>query len=421
MNGMASESNYIVVSTDTHAGADLLDYKPYLEKEWHDEFDAWAASFVDPWQKFHMAPAGEGAARPDEHPDWDSDLRLNTLEGEGVAAEVIYPNTIPPFFPLGGLSLPAPRTRLEYEQRWAGLRSHNRWQVDFCSQAPGRRKGLAQVFLNNVDDAVAEARWAKERDFGGILIPSVAPNDPTVRPIYKDDFEPLWSVCEDLDLAVCQHAGSGSPEIDIDDPADRAIVLYEVYFFSHRSLWHLILGGVLERHPRLRFAFTEEGAYWIPRTLASLDALFSQYRVPGSGAYGFGGEMAKKLPLSPSEYFKRQCAVATFLTRHEVEMRNTIGVASLMWATDYPHGESTVPNSRAAMRKAFAGVSEDDTRQMLGLNAVAFFGFDEHLIADIAQRIGPSPSDVNEPLTEPPAEPRGCPVFWPDDSREVFA
>jgi hypothetical protein len=50
--------------------------RPHLEKERLDEFNTWAASFVDPWKPFHTMRAGESAAQPGEYPNWDSDVRL---------------------------------------------------------------------------------------------------------------------------------------------------------------------------------------------------------------------------------------------------------------------------------------------------------------------------------------------------------
>ena len=100
--------------------------------------------------------------------------RIAELEADGVVAEVLFPNTIPPFFPSGNLVAPQPSAE-EYEQRWAGLKAHNRWMVDFCQEAPGRRAGIAQIMLNDVDDAVGEIRWAKDAGLtGGILLPGVA-------------------------------------------------------------------------------------------------------------------------------------------------------------------------------------------------------------------------------------------------------
>ena len=89
------------------------------------------------------------------------------MDGDGIAAEMIFPNTVPPFYPRGIINSAGPATAEEYRLRRAGIKAHNRWLVDFCSQAPGRRVGLAQIFLNDVDDAVSEVRWAKEWDSSG--------------------------------------------------------------------------------------------------------------------------------------------------------------------------------------------------------------------------------------------------------------
>src|SRR4029078_7555449 len=93
------------------------------------------------------------------------------------------------------LEPPAP----DYAARWAGLQAHNRWLADFCAAAPGRRAGCTQIFLNNLDDALAEARWAKGQleGFGGILLPNVAPNSP-LPPLWDPHYEPLWELCEEL-------------------------------------------------------------------------------------------------------------------------------------------------------------------------------------------------------------------------------
>jgi hypothetical protein len=71
---------------------------------------------------------------------------------------VIFPNTTRPFMPGSVLSGKGPASREDYERRWAGLQAHNRWRADFCDKAPARRAGIAQVLLDDVDDAVAEVR-----------------------------------------------------------------------------------------------------------------------------------------------------------------------------------------------------------------------------------------------------------------------
>ena len=122
---------YVVISADCHAGADLLDYRPYLEAKYRDAFDEWAANFVSPYGDL---------VRPDADRNWDSTRRMRELEADGVVAEIVYPNTIPPFYGRGSLVATAP-TADDYELRLAGLRAHNRWMAEWCAEYPSRTRG----------------------------------------------------------------------------------------------------------------------------------------------------------------------------------------------------------------------------------------------------------------------------------------
>ena len=146
------DDRYIVISADCHGGGDIADYRAYLEAAYRDDFDAWRATFDNPYDDLK----GDDGGR-----NWDSDRRLAELEADGVVAEVIFPNTIPPFFPKSSLVYQPPGADGRRPRaRWAGLRAHNRWLADFCAAAPGRRAGIAQIMLHDVDAAVAEIRWA---------------------------------------------------------------------------------------------------------------------------------------------------------------------------------------------------------------------------------------------------------------------
>ena len=160
---------YIVISADCHAGADLLDYRPYLESRYHDDFDAWAASFVSPYGDL---------VRPDADRNWDSTRRMRELEADGVVGEIIYPNTIPPFYARGSLVATAPSAE-DFELRLAGLRAHNRWLAEWCGEFPARRAGIGQILLNDVDEAVRDVHWIADHDLrGGVLLPGVPPGSP---------------------------------------------------------------------------------------------------------------------------------------------------------------------------------------------------------------------------------------------------
>lgn len=399
---MNDSIRYAVISADGHAGADLLDYRPYLAREWHDEFDQWAATFVNPY----------GDRLLSERPEcnWDSDLRISQLEEDGCVAEVIFPNTVPPFYPRTQFFVPAPpRGRHDYERRWAGLKAHNRWLAEFCALTPGRRAGVAQIMLNDVDDAVDEIRWVAQSGLaGGILLPGVPPGSD-LPGLWAQVYEPIWDTCEDLGVVVNHHSGAGTPEYG-DDDLGRTMLHTEITWFVHRSVWHLAYSGVFERHPALRFVITEAGAGWLPGLCRRLDATTERYRMEGSSANFFGGRTAGRLPELPSTYIHRNVWLgASFLHRREVLVADRIGIDRIMWGNDFPHVEGSYPYSREALRATFAGLPEADVRTMIESNAATLYGFDLDLLRPIAQRVGPTPAEIAEPLIDDP--PSWCMAF----------
>jgi len=420
MTGNADAARrYTVISADGHAGADLLDYRPYLEARYHDEFDAWAAAYVNPY---------EDLLHGDAERNWDSARRLADLESDGIVAEVLFPNTIPPFYPSMSLSAQQPSAS-EYELRWAGLRAHNRWMADFCAQAPGRRAGTCQVPLGNMDDAVAEVRWAREHGlFGGVLLPGTPPGT-SVPQLHSDVYEPLWAVCEELDMPINHHAGSASPEIG-QEPAARAVFMMEITWFAHRALWHLIYGGAFKRHPGLKFVLTEQGSGWVPGVLEMLDyyhrALVRRMSsaMDDSGAVTaesrFGAGIADAVGLAPSEYWKQNFYLgASFMRPDEVPLRHAIGLEKLMWGSDYPHDEGTFPYSREALRNSFAGLPHAEIEAILGGNAARVYGFDLAALGAVAAVVGPTVAQIDEPLKQVPAD-ATSPTFAADSVIRVW-
>src|SRR3954464_13740785 len=92
---LVDTDRYTIISVDGHAGAALRDYKPYLESRWHDEFDAWADAYVNPFADLLAATA---------YRNYDSERRLAETQSQGVIAEVLFPNTVPPFFAQSNLT-----------------------------------------------------------------------------------------------------------------------------------------------------------------------------------------------------------------------------------------------------------------------------------------------------------------------------
>jgi predicted TIM-barrel fold metal-dependent hydrolase len=384
---------YVTITADTHAGASLDTYREYLDPAYRDEFERWRAAYRNPSKK-HLGGK--------KTKNWDTAERMADLEADGVCAEVIFPNTVPPFYDTAfHVSRPPPPER--YRHWLAGIRAHNRWLAEWCQEAPERRAGIGLVHLNDVDDAIADARWIAAHGLrGGLLLPLPPDDMKHIRPLYAPEYDRFWAVVQDLDLVLNQHAGAGSPDYGAYPAADPLWIL-ETGFFSQRGFKQLILGGVFERFPRLRFVLTESGCAWVPGLLERMDQIHLGMKA------GMIGEMdyarAAVLPEPPSVYAKRNCWYgASFPSPREIADRHVVGVDRILWGSDYPHYEGTFPYTREAIRLTFADVDPAETRLMLGENAAHLYGFDLAKLAPIAERVGVTPERVETPLAEVPKE-----------------
>ncbi len=305
--------NYVVISTDCHAGGSMDQYREFLDPKWLPEFEAWRGAYKNPFRDL------SGSKR---YRNWDSDARLSEMEDDGIVAEVAFPNTVPPFFPSASFMARAPKDRDEYEMRWAGLQAHNRWVRDhYIAAAPERRAGMAQILLNDVDDAVDTIHWAAANGLrGGILLPGVPP-DSHLPPLYATDvYEPIWDALEETGLPVNHHSGSAAPDYG-KYPAGGVMWLLETGFYAHRAFWSLIFGGVFERHPKLKFVLAESGMGWLAEELPRTDFLAKRIFGGKIGELGFTDD--QRLPKLPSEYFQQNVWVtASFMGPAECRKRN---------------------------------------------------------------------------------------------------
>jgi predicted TIM-barrel fold metal-dependent hydrolase len=385
---------YTLVSADCHAGASHETYRTYLDPKYLDDFDAWRAKYKNPFRDLQGG---------DRDRNWNSERRIAELEDDGIVGEVVFPNTVPPFFPNMALLARPPSTE-DFELRLAGIRAHNRWLADWCAEYPERRAGIGQIFLNDVDEAIADVRWIKEHNLrGGILLPSVPPDAKHIDPLYSEAYDPLWAVCQDLGVVINSHSGSGQPDYGR-HAATPVVMLTEIPFFTHRTLVHMLVSGVFERFPETRFVVTEQGATWIPVTLKQLDGFHKEMTATGRiGELRF--EVDNVLPMLPSEYFARNCWVgASFPAPSEVAVLPTIGLDRFMWGSDYPHKEGTYPYTRESLRRSFATMPEADLRKVFAENIAAVYDFDLAKLDPIAADVGPTPGEIAVPLDEVPPD-----------------
>lgn len=411
---LAEDHRYALVSSDSHCGAPLHDYKEYLESHWHDDFDAWAASYVDPWAELEGDDRNVGAASGTNEANWDSDLRQKQIESQGVVGEVLFPNTTPPFFPAGGIiTVSNPETREDYERRRAGVMAHNRWLVDFCNALPGRRVGMGQVFLNDIDQAVDDVKRLREAGLGGIAIHG-SPEGGPLPQFSSPYYEAFWSVCEDLSMPVHIHVGGSTlPPAYTQGHAERtpgngALVLFEFGFWNHRAIPQLIVSGVFERHPDLRFVMTEGAAAWAPADIARLDAIIEGARIPGTINRRLCEGIEDVITKLPSEYFRRNVylgASAGFSPR-DAAARVELGLDCIMWGNDFPHNEGSYPYTVESLRVALEGVPPVEVEALVGGNALKVYDFDPVNVREAADRVGPTVAEIATPLP-PEEDPRG--------------
>ncbi len=383
----ATGEHYTIISADCHAGGSHAAYREYLDPAFHEDFDAWRGRYKNPYKDL-----GDNRRLR----NWDNEMRNSQQEEDGIAAEVVFPNTVPPFFPSFVL-FAKPPTAEEYRHRRAGVHAHNRWLVDWCGEYPERRAGVGQIFLNDVDDAMEDVRWIKEHGLrGGVLLPNIAPDVKWVKPLYDPCYDPLWSLLEDLEMPVNVHSGTGNPDYG---PYPVSMMLYidEVLFYTERPFVQLVLSGVFERHPRLKFVMTEAGCAWVPPLLERLDARIRGFRQGAIGEIRYADDQI--LPKDASEYFAQNCWMGVSQPSDaDVEARHLIGIDKFMWGSDYPHDEGTYPYTRENLRARFHDTPEDELRRMLAGNAAAMYDFDLDALAPLAARIGPTVAEVREPI-----------------------
>jgi predicted TIM-barrel fold metal-dependent hydrolase len=403
---------FILVSADSHTGGSPESYRDYIDPEFRPALDELATEN----QQFLARGVTQERYSPrqlelmDERGvirsgglfgAWNSERRLKEMDEEGIAAEILIPGhqlATLPFF--GIINKPAPA-----DLRAAGARAYHRWQADLIAHSNGRLFGVADAGpCLDMQATLREMNWAAKHGFVSVQPPGYTA-DSALPPLTDAYYEPFWAACADLGLVVTVHVGYGIPQMDQSAfmqaagrglpaigsvPEEERVVhrrekdggkLNKVLAGTRRVIWQMMMSGALDRHPNLKFVFTECRADWVPATIAYLDQAFAR------------GELVLK--MKPSEYWRRHFFVTPSSPRdYEVAMRHEIGINNWMFGTDYPHPEGTWPNTLDWIRTAFAGVPEQEARRLLGENAIDCYGLDRSALQKIAERIGPTAEEL---------------------------
>jgi hypothetical protein len=266
------------------------------------------------------------------------------------------------FFPSVGLGLPGFR-----DQAFAGefARLYNAWLAGYCRPHGGRLQGVALVPIEDVDASIRLMREAKKQGLVATMIPAVLRE----RNLDHPDLEPFYTAAEELEMPLGVH---GAPGIHLPKLGSERFTNYlQVHCVSFPfdmmvATTALVLGGVLERHPRLRVALLESGVGWVPYFFERLHEHVEKR-----------GRLAPECKRDPRDYIARgqlyvSCEPEESAVRFAAE---TLGPDFILYASDYPHWDSDFPESTKPLRER-TDLSAGTKARVLGENARVFYGLD---------------------------------------------
>jgi predicted TIM-barrel fold metal-dependent hydrolase len=292
--------------------------------------------------------------------------RLGDMEKDGVDTAVLF----------GG----GPLGTTDNDLYLASFEAYNRWLADFCKYDPKRLVGVAYLPMQDIDQSIAMLKDAARRGLRGVNIPAFPQSsknsggggfaaqvlaltgDPD-GPLQYDDpeFDRFWKACVDHDMAVTIHLGArvARPQMTRFLPN---LVMSKVCMAEPISI--MIFGGVFDRFPTLRYGSIESGVGWMSWMAQYMDDIYDNQR----------HWLQLELKNRPSFYMDQNVYASFIRDPIGVKNRHLPGGRNIMWSTDYPHSETTWPDSQKNLERHFAGLSIDEMRPIVRDNAIKFFG-----------------------------------------------
>jgi len=364
-----------IISADGHVCEPANCYVDYIDPEYRDQApfiavqDDGTEAFIVPGMK-RPVPLGfiDGAGfGPRERQERAktmkfSDVRAGAYSGkeripymdrDGIAAELIYASV--------GMGLFMHR---DPNVKNAVLQAYNRWLAEMCAEAPDRVFGMAQTAVRSVDEAIADFQRAKDMGFVGMMMPG----DPTHEDYDHPDYDALWECAADLGLPICFHIlTSRSGSLHVETRGNPLNSFLGIIRAIQDVVGMMVLGGVFERHPQLKLVVAESDAGWLPHYM---------YRMDHAARINFEGGIIKGLSKLPSEYI-RSNVYATF--QDDLTAYRTFDLfpyEHLLWASDFPHTDSTWPDTQKVAAELMDGLPQDAVYKIMRGNAIRMLSLD---------------------------------------------
>lgn len=311
---------------------------------------------------------------------YDSGARIADMDRDGVLASLCFPS-VPRF--CGQLFHEGSDKELGY----ACLRAYNDWMIEeWAGAAPGRFIPLNLIPL--WDPALAAKEMERCAAKGGKAIAfSENPAELGLPSLYDRDryWDPVLAAADDLGMPICAHIGSSStlPSTAPDCPLVVSVMLAPLNMMRALADW--LFSGVLPRFPGLKVCLSEGGIGWIPAALERAEHTFETQMGWASKAdwdlratkaragTGAGGEL-----VPPRELFRRHVYGCYIAGEDDVGLANldAIGADHVMVETDYPHSDSSWPDTQRLVARDVAGLAPADAAGILRENALRVFGFE---------------------------------------------
>ncbi len=243
-------------------------------------------------------------------------------------------------------------------------RAYNRWAGEYCSEYPKRIKAVGIVPQRDMRRCAAEVEYlAREPWCVGIMtfgnLDGKLADDPY--------FDPFYRAAQDADLPVCFHGGTDRPPFapGRQDVGNNMFLMHLTGHVWHqmRAMASVVGGGLFERYPKLRFGFFEGGISWVGWWAERMDAHYEHF-----------ARHTPHLSRKPSEQMRGERCFYTFDPDEDLlpEVAHQLGVARLMWASDYPHFDARFPDA-AEIIVNHPRLDAEAKRAMLSENALRFY------------------------------------------------
>ena len=239
------------------------------------------------------------------------------------------------------------------------VRAYNDWLSEYCGHAPDRLAGMALMPTCGVAAAVDELERVIGRPgIRGPVLNCYPHGDLELR----SDDDPFWrAVCEaGVPLGIHASMSDRMPTVHTTRlPGDVR------FYDPPRRMLQFIWSGALDRFPDMRIVFGEVDVGWVPYFREQVQDRY--HRMATVARYS--------LERVPSEYFDDHFSYTYITDAYGIANRHAVGVAHIMWSSDYPHIGADWPNSNRTIAATFATVPFDERRAILAGNAMAMYGF----------------------------------------------